>query len=81
MQGKRIYPTVGNSAFAPGEYGRYEGHWLAMTPNGIMGDLDAHDVTEHADGSITVSPSILVDQPWNGKTFHGYLEHGVWREC
>jgi len=30
--------------------------------------------------SITVSPSILVYGA-NNKSWHGYLERGVWKEC
>lgn len=67
----------------PGEYGKHysDGTWLARPPNPdiLMGNLGDHDVTEHDDGTITVSPSILIKQ-WNGKQWHGYLERGVWRE-
>lgn len=31
------------------------------------------------DGTITVSPSILISH-WEGRSWHGYLERGVWRE-
>jgi hypothetical protein len=69
----------------PGEYGKHpvDGHWFARTPNGHLGNLSAHDVTEHADGTITVHPSILVSSREDGKEvecWHGYLEAGVWRE-
>jgi len=80
MQGKRVYPNdKGDLQLAPGEYGVNpdDGNWYACTPNGFMGNLADHEVTEHADGTITVSPSILVES-WRG-TWHGYLEHGVWR--
>jgi hypothetical protein len=40
-----------------------------------------HTITEHEDGTITVSPSIL-RYPLAGDTgWHGYLERGVWRTC
>lgn len=55
--------------------------WHCVTPNGHAGNLAAHDVTEHEDGTITVSPSILVSNPQQGELWHGYLERGVWREC
>lgn len=47
-----------------------------------MGSLSAHEVMEHADGTITVSPSILITgEDGNGAIrWHGYLENGVWRE-
>lgn len=54
--------------------------WMARTPNGHLGDLSAHDVTEHDDGTISVSPSILVSNPREGELWHGYLERGVWRQ-
>jgi hypothetical protein len=39
-------------------------------------------VVEHEDGTITVSPSILVSTSRDGKpleVWHGFLERGVWR--
>ncbi len=59
-------------------------HWYGRVPSnqltsyGIC-DLSKHEVTEHEDQTITVSPSILT---WDGKgnQWHGFLEHGVWRE-
>lgn len=53
--------------------------WLVRTPNGHVGDLMYHDVVEHDDGTLTVSPSILVSSS-NGKLWHGYLESGVWKD-
>lgn len=44
------------------------------------GSLRGHKITEHEDGTITVSPSILHTEPNVGQ-WHGYLECGVWREC
>jgi len=54
--------------------------WYVVTPNGHAGNLGNHDVVEHEDGTITVSPSILVSSPQEGELWHGYLERGVWRE-
>jgi hypothetical protein len=82
MQGKRIY--LNDDAFLPqsGEYGIFNNIWFACTPNGLLGNLASHDVIEHEDGAITVSPSILVTSRNSGGevAWHGYLEHGVWRE-
>jgi hypothetical protein len=67
----------------PGDYGKSRpestGPWFCCTPSGDHGNLTAHDVTEHDDGTITVSPSILVSDS-GGPRWHGYLERGVWRE-
>lgn len=52
--------------------------WMVRTPNGHLGDLSAHDVTENADGTITVSPSILVSSPQRGELYHGFLRDGEW---
>jgi hypothetical protein len=67
----------------PGEYGQWlldDNNWYACTPCGQhVANLSSHKVEEHEDGTITVSPSILVSggpaPPW-----HGFLERGVWRE-
>jgi hypothetical protein len=65
----------------PGDYWKSEhGFWYAETPNGLLGNLMHHEVMEHADGTISVSPSILVNGN-NPKAWHGYLEKGVWRSC
>lgn len=46
--------------------------------------LTKHTVREHEDGTISVRPddgssnSILVTGP-DGKSWHGYIEHGDWR--
>ena len=64
----------------PGEYARRGERWWACTPNGLTGNLGAHDVTEHDDGTITVRPSILVTTPSSGASWHGFLEQGKWRE-
>lgn len=69
----------------PGEYWRNGERWLAMTPpanhtpDGHYVDVTTWTVTEHEDGSITVSPSIFVNQG-RPNAWHGFLERGVWRE-
>lgn len=94
--GRRVFADADGDMppMAPGDYGydpRGRDHgtgangngWIACPPGGDagLGNLGNHDVIEHEDGTITVSPSILVypthDHP---KGWHGYLEHGVWRE-
>ena len=80
MVGKRVYPDKdGSLLLAEGDYGKTDaGGWMARPPGNHTGDLSQHDVTEHEDGTITVSPSILIT---GEHTWHGYLEKGVWREC
>ena len=85
MIGKRRDFT-GSERLQAGEYGRIEGQWYACTPSGDLANLTAHEVAEHEDGTITVSPSILVSttSPNKGtrvELWHGYLERGVWRSC
>ncbi len=66
----------------PGDYWQYKGKWCGKLPNGLRCGLNNHQIVEHEDGTITVSPSILVTCPgaeeWN---WHGYLKRGVWRSC
>lgn len=83
-EGRRVRDT---EVFNPGDYGRHprDGNWYACTPDGHLGNLSAHQVIEHDDGTITVSPSILVsmrdtEKKVDVELYHGYLEHGVWRQ-
>ncbi|HDH51249.1 MAG TPA: hypothetical protein ENH04_07565 [Nitrospirae bacterium] len=83
MKFKRIYPDEqGNLWFPQGEptYGQDgKGEWLMRHPNAGVGSLANHDVVEHEDGSITVSPSILM-KGVDGEV-HGHLERGVWQDA
>jgi len=76
---RRVYPDPaynGGLTLAEGDYGKdAEGLWWVRPPRCHSGVLDGHTVTEHEDGTVTVSPSIHSPGEW-----HGYLEHGVWRE-
>ena len=79
MIGKRVYLKEGETVFTfhPGDYGKAaDGAWWIRPPHGSMGQLTDHEVVEHEDGAITVSPSILLPDQW-----HGFLERGVWREA
>lgn len=82
MQGRRN--DVAPHEMEPGDYGRWRNKWWCRVP--IMdderiwgGNLSAHEVVEKEDGTITVSPSILISDS-NGERWHGYLENGIWRE-
>jgi len=84
----RRFPLPGEICprLGPGDYGQDKnGNWQVRPPGknrhgGTIGPHTGHTITEHEDGTITVSPSILFrgdNQPY----FHGYLEKGVWREA
>lgn len=87
IPGRRVYPdSRGHPVLAEGDYGRdAAGEWWCRPPGCSMGSLKDHEITEHADGTITVSPSIQADpvQPVRKPPpdFHGYLECGVWRKA
>jgi hypothetical protein len=88
MIGARLTKIDGEEDFlyriskTSGAFGTENGKdWFCTTPNGLFGNISRHTVTPHEDGSITVSPSILVSVGKDGQSWHGFLEHGVWREC
>ena len=84
MKGRRIYPDVdGKCRYQPGDYGKEaDGTWMFRCPDPDihLGSLERHTVTEHEDGTITVSPSILI-RHGDDKSWHGYLKRGVWQQC
>lgn len=82
MIGQRLPDaTEWSPALPAGAYWRdRRGEWVALTPNNLLAGLSNHTVIEADDGTITVSPSILVRQPSVGE-WHGHLERGVWSEC
>jgi hypothetical protein len=90
MQGQRRNDVIQDAegwsrppeAVQPGDYWKLVHNdgsveWYAHVPSGETGSLAGHEVTEHEDGTITVSPSILTA---GERVWHGYLERGVWRE-
>ncbi len=85
MQGRRVHPNDQGEypypELRPGDYFFWAGSWHGKTPNGLLCGLRNHTVTEHPDGTITVSPSILVGNGTGGLQWHGYLKAGVWEEC
>lgn len=83
MKGRRLYPGADGDipfdSIQPGDYYRspHTG-WGARLPNGrFCGLNEHHTITEHEDGTITVSPSIWAH---GGNEWHGFLERGVWRQ-
>jgi len=57
---------------------RGEGEWHLVAPDGRIGAIrnGSHTWVEDPDGAVTFSPSLVMPSGW-----HGFLEHGVWREC
>lgn len=84
-QGRRIYADAeGNYPYGdikPGDFFLWREMWHGMTPNGMLCNLRGHEVVEHEDKTITVRPSILTSNGEGAMTWHGFLEHGIWREC
>lgn len=66
----------------PGDYWRWAHGWAGICPNGLTANLLGHTVVEHDDATVTVSPSILVtyDGADGKKEWHGFLEHGKWKD-
>jgi hypothetical protein len=87
VNGRRVYPHENGELplLEPGDYCSWHGVFFCATPNGLQGSLAKHLITEHEDGTITVSPSILVRGTLGTDPrkleWHGYLERGVWRSC
>jgi hypothetical protein len=83
LRGRRMPDTDGDApdlyAWPEGAYGRTYSGWWCMAPGRHGGNLNAHQVVEHDDGTITVSPSILVTSGGDGRElFHGWLTAGMW---
>ena len=81
MQGTRLADGWNEGIPPAGSYFKSaRGVWMATTPNGLLGDLGNHEVVEHEDGTISVTPSILVTTHRDEVQWHGFLERGVWRQ-
>ena len=65
---------------APASAAGRGGVWYVRDPIGGLGMIgrEAHHITEHEDGSITVTPSIHNTAAGG---WHGFLTAGVWRSC
>lgn len=84
VTGRRIHGDVDVLELGPGDYGRTaRGNWVGVPPAEtecwLLCNLERHQVQEHEDGTITVSPSILVSS--GGESWHGFLECGIWRQA
>lgn len=81
MRGKRN--DTAPHLLQPGEYGRWsqDNNFYAKPPGtDTIANLANHDVEEERDGTITVSPSIMINKG-EPDMWHGYLEKGVWKVC
>jgi hypothetical protein len=95
VQGQRIYcdgegrfflnrecQGVPMSECRPGDYWHYAPiGWACKLPNGLRAGISKHNVEEHEDGTITVTPSILCIEYSHGFDWHGHLTRGVFMEC
>jgi hypothetical protein len=66
-------------------YYKVDNIWYLYLPGCGLGNLAKHDVVEHEDGTISVTPSILVtghDKNNNYKKVvkHGHLTRGIWED-
>ena len=88
-QGNRRPDNLPLKELAAGDYSKRiwpngDIEWYIRDPAGRGGAIGQrgpgsnHEVSEHEDGTITVSPSILDPRPGG---WHGFLERGIWREC
>ena len=64
-------------------YWKEDGDWWLYIPRCGAGYLRNHQVVEHEDGTISVTPSILMYGHDQGRpiTRHGYLTRGIWAGC
>lgn len=82
VTGRRVYGLAPHE-LQPGDYGHWDEHgWYGHCPGtgDLVANLNGHQVVEHEDGTITVSPSILCSGGPKEASWHGFLERGVWRE-
>lgn len=81
ITGKRV-DRPDDSIFEPGEYGKgSDGVFYGTVPGtDLTCNLARHTIVEHEDGTITVTPSILVSQGKKAE-WHGYITAGVWISC
>ena len=83
MKANRVEITKGIFQLNENEYGKgIDGTWYFYPPGAGIANLANHTVAEHEDGTITVSPSILItfaDADGERCQWHGFLEKGIWR--
>ena len=86
MQGRRVYiDDEGGLPLKEGDYGQEkDGTWSVRPPGQSMGGIPRHEVEEHGDGTITVTPSIVLKVMAGDRAvrevWHGWLKCGIWTE-
>lgn len=84
----KVLTADGSRPVTPQEYSGtghdYSGNltgevWFVVTPLGQLAGLSLHTAISIRPGDGS-SNSVLVEGP-KGRTWHGYIEHGVWSEC
>lgn len=78
--GGRVF-TLEDLLHIEGSYCKAEssGVWYARPPGfDGLANLSKHRVVENPDGTITVTPSILVTN--HTGRWHGFLTNGLWRK-
>jgi hypothetical protein len=93
VQGVRVYPDAhgwldGSEIDKPARYGRATAvvgrlaWWQVTAPDGSVGSVNpsVHQVVEHDDGTITVSPSLNFAARRAG-AWHGWLRRGVFESA
>ena len=69
----------GRLVLGEGDYGKdHHGVWHVRPPGQHTGILADHEITEHEDGTITVNPSILLEDAEGKVLWHGHLVRGEW---
>lgn len=83
-EGWEAWEREGQVVAAPGSYMKVlheepseKWCWYMRAPNGDVATLwpHIHNITEHEDGTVSVSPSIVFP---HGGRYHGFLQRGVW---
>lgn len=80
-RGVRVYDKEPHE-LTGGQYGKWklDNNWYAVPPDtDLVANLGSHEVEEHKDGSISVTPSILVS--CGVASWHGYLTRGAFVPC